>query len=188
MYPCFKYFSIGFFAVFFAMCKGNANEVEWGKIPMVDWEKDFMTVADVKRDGDGKLLPLQSYDETIRRGMSFILDDHLKWFKGPLDSLVDDQGNMQMPWVHFSNLQHNGMPFPNSVDKFISYPAFHHALMIRTLLGYHGYAGDKRALAEAVKLADWISPTAHPVTGPTATFLTARSRKRSRAGSATEPD
>lgn len=53
-----------------------------------------------------------------------------------------------MPWVYYSNLQHNGAPFPGSVDRFVSYPAFHHALMIRTFIGYSKYAADKRPLAE----------------------------------------
>ena len=122
--------------------------------PPIDWKK-MMTIAEVKRDKDGNLLPLQSYDETIRRGMSFLLDDHLKWFKGPAESLLDEKGQTQMPWVFYSNLQQNGAPFPNSVDRFVSYPAFHHALMIRTLIDYGRYTGDKRSLAEAVKLADW---------------------------------
>lgn len=114
-----------------------------------------MTIAEVKREAGGKLLPLQSYDETIRRGMSFILDDHLKWFKGEPETLVDERGRTQMPWVYYSNLQHDGTPFPGSVDRFVSYPAFHHALMIRTLIGYSEYAKDVRALKEAEKLADW---------------------------------
>ena len=120
----------------------------------IDWLK-MMTIAEVKRDTSGKLLPLQSYDETIRRGMSFILDDHLKWFKGPTDTIADEKAQTQMPWVYYSNLQHNGAPFPNSVDRFVSYPAFHHALMIRTFVGYGRYAKDARALEDAVKLADW---------------------------------
>lgn len=120
----------------------------------VDWRK-MMTIASCKRDAEGKLLPLQSYDETIRRGMSFLLDGHLKWFKGRPEILVDEQGRTQMPWVYYSNLQHDGTPFPNSVDRFVSYPAFHHALMIRTLLGYWHFAKDGRALEQAVRLADW---------------------------------
>lgn len=120
----------------------------------VNWQS-MMTVAEVKRDADGKLLPLQSYDQTIRRGMSFLLDDHLKWFKGDPKLLVDEEGNTQMPWVYYSNLQQDGAPFPKSVDRFVSYPAFHHSLTIRTLIGYSRYAGDDRALEEAEKLADW---------------------------------
>jgi hypothetical protein len=120
----------------------------------LDW-KSLMTVAEVKRDEHGKLLPLQSYDETIGRGMSFILDDHLEWFKGPPEILVDEDGKTQMPWVYYSNLQHNGAPFPNSIDRFVSYPAFHHSLMIRTLIGYARYADDPHALKMAVELADW---------------------------------
>ena len=80
----------------------------------VNWQS-MMTIAEVKRDADGKLLPLQSYDQTIRRGMSFLLDDHLKWFKGDPKLLVDEEGNTQMPWVYYSNLQQDGAPFPKSV-------------------------------------------------------------------------
>ena len=65
----------------------------------IDW-KPLMTVAERKRDAEGSLMPLQSYDETIRRGMTFLLDDHLKWFKGPPESWVDEQGRTQMPWVY----------------------------------------------------------------------------------------
>jgi len=132
----------------------------------VDWKKDFMTIAKIKRDADGNLLPLQSYDETIRRGMSFLLDDHLKWFKGPPEILVDENGKTQMPWVYFSNLQHNGSPFPNSVDKFVSYPALHHALMIRLLADYAKYANDDRGIVEAVKLADWNIAQSTPADWP----------------------
>jgi len=112
-------------------------------------------IAETKRDAQGNLLPLQSYDETIRRGMAFLLDDHLKWFKGSADMLTDENGNIQQPWVYFSNLQQNGAPFPDAIDRFVSYPAFHHALMIQTFLGYWRYAKDARALEEAVTLADW---------------------------------
>lgn len=120
----------------------------------VDWQK-MMTIADQKRDVGGKLLPLQSYDETIRRGMSLLLVDHLKWFKGSSENLIDERGNTKMPWVYYSNIQHNGEPFPASIDRFVSYPAFHHSLMIKTFIKYWKYSGDKQALAEAVKLADW---------------------------------
>ena len=122
--------------------------------PNKDW-KSMMTIADRKHDAQGYLLPLQSYDKTIRRGMDFLLKDHLKWFKGPPETLLDEKGNTQMPWVYYSNLQHDGTPFPDSVDRFVSYPAFHHALMIRAFIGYWRYAKDARALEEAVTLADW---------------------------------
>lgn len=122
-------------------------------MPLYNWRKN-MVVAPRKRDDGGKLLPLQSYDETIKRGMSFMLDDHLKWFKA-VDTLRDENGKTQMPWVYYSNVQHNGAPFPRAVDRFTSYPAFHHALNIKTFLQYEKYADDNRALEEAVKLADW---------------------------------
>ncbi len=119
-----------------------------------DW-KSNMVIADRKRDEAGMLQPLQSYDETIRRGMSLLLIDHLLWFKGSRENLQDENGNTQMPWVYYSNIQHNGEPFPNSIDRFVSYPAFHHSLMIKTFIKYWKYLGDKQALKEAIKLADW---------------------------------
>lgn len=131
----------------------------------VDWRK-MITVEEVKRDAAGSLLPLQSYDETIRRGMAFILDDHLAWFKGPVESITNENGQIQMPWVYYSNLQHNGAPFPDSVDRFVSYPAFHHSLMIQTFIGYWRYAGDDRALKEAVQLADWNIAHSTPADWP----------------------
>ena len=132
---------------------------------LIDW-KPLMTVAPVRRDAQGRLLPLQSYDETIRRGISFLLDDHLTWFKGPVASITDENGTVQMPWVYYSNLQQNGAPFPNSVDRFVSYPAFHHALFIRTFLGYWRYSKDERALKEAVRLADWNIAHSTPADWP----------------------
>lgn len=131
-------------------CQAAAGEPD-----LVDWKKDFMVVAPVERDAAGRLLPLQSYEETIQRGMSFIFDDHLEWFKGPVETLTDERGTVQMPWVYYSNLQHNGAPFPRAIDRFTSYPAFHHALNIRTFLKYWKYSGDERALASAIQLADW---------------------------------
>lgn len=119
-----------------------------------DWKAEIK-IAERQRDGQGNLLPLQSYDETIRRGMAFILDDHLKWFNGSEESLTDEHGKIRMPRTYYSNLQHNGAPFPDSVDRFVSYPAFHHTLMIRTLIGYANYANDSRALTQAIELADW---------------------------------
>jgi hypothetical protein len=119
-----------------------------------DWEKN-MVVADRKHSAAGMLLPLQSYEETIKRGVSFLLDDHLKWFKGSTEILIDENGQTQMPWLYYSNLQHNGEPFPNAIDRFISYPAFHHSLMIKTFVKLFNYFDDKRALNEAIKLADW---------------------------------
>ena len=123
-------------------------------VPTINWQA-MMTIAPRQRDPQGKLLPLQSYDETIRRGMEFLLTGHPDWFKGPPTTLLDEQGHTQMPWVYYSNLQQDGTPFASSVDRFVSYPAFHHSLLIRTFLGYWHHAGDRRALSQAVALADW---------------------------------
>ena len=99
-----------------AMLTNHTGQVAEGKAAdsaarEVDWRK-MMTIAERKRDAQGYLVPLQSYDETIRRGMAFLLQDHLKWFKGPADTLVDEEGHTQMPWVYYSNLQHTGAKFP----------------------------------------------------------------------------
>lgn len=122
--------------------------------PVVNWQKDFMTVATVQRDAAGKLLPLQSYEETIERGMDFILDGQATWFKAH-DTLLDDKGKAQQPWVYYSNVQHNGAPFPKAVDRMTSYPAFHHALNIKTFLKYWKDNKNPKALNEAIKLGDW---------------------------------
>ena len=44
-----------------------------------DW-KSMITIAKTQRDAQGNQLSLQSYDETIARGMALLLKDHLKWF------------------------------------------------------------------------------------------------------------
>jgi len=49
----------------------------------------MITIAARKHDAQGHLLPLQSYDETIRRGMDFLGKDHLKWFTGAVLYLLD---------------------------------------------------------------------------------------------------
>jgi len=75
-----------------------------------DWKKN-MIIADRKRDAAGMLLPLHSYDKTICSGMSFLLENQLKWFKGPGESLIDEKGQTQMPWVYYSILQHDDFRF-----------------------------------------------------------------------------
>lgn len=119
-----------------------------------DWEKN-MVIADRKRDDEGSLLPLQPYEETISRGISFLFDNHMKWFKGSKEILIDENGISQMPWLYYSNVQHNGEPFPKSIDRFTSYPAFHHSSMINTFVKQFHHSGDKQVLNEAIKLADW---------------------------------
>lgn len=119
-----------------------------------EWQK-HMVVARPKYNTEGHLLPLQSYEETISRGISFLFIDHMNWFKGTKDNLTDEKRKIQMPWVYYSNLQHNGEPFPASVDRFVSYPAFHHSLFIKTFIREWQYSGNTKALEQAIKLADW---------------------------------
>lgn len=152
------------------MCTSETNQNKKGENPEIeakeetveehsfkgnfDWEAN-MVIADRRRDEAGLLLPLQSYEETIERGVSFLLDDHLDWFKGSKDILVDENGQSQMPWLYYSNVQHNGEPFPKSIDRFTSYPAFHHSLIIKTFVKLFNSSGDEEVLKEAIKLADW---------------------------------
>jgi hypothetical protein len=161
----------------------QAADIEW---------KSMMTVAERKRNAQGQLQPLQSYDETIRRGMEFLLKDHLKWFKGPPENLLDEKGQTQMPWVYYSNLQQDGTPFAGAVDGFVSYPAFHHALLIRTFIGYSKYANDQRPLKEAVKLADWniahSTPADWPYAGLPYSTFEAKKPGGFRDGSGLMPD
>ena len=81
----------------------------------VDW-KSLVTVA--KGDPQGRLLPLQSvYDETIRCGKSFILDDHHALFKAATEAITNESGKKKMLWAFFSNLQHHGVPLPKSIEE-----------------------------------------------------------------------
>src|SRR6056297_1241924 len=99
-------FLVAFIMLSTSMCTYQANKKNEKATPEYtfegnyDWKKN-MIIADQKRDAEGLLLPLQSYEETIRRGMSFLLEDHLKWFKGPDESLIDENGQTQMPWVYY---------------------------------------------------------------------------------------
>ncbi|MDP4206697.1 MAG: hypothetical protein Q8859_11970 [Bacteroidota bacterium] len=108
-----------------------------------------------KHDSNGKLLPFVSYQEVIKRGMNFILYEHDKWFKGDKELLKDENGKALPAYVLYANLQRNGEPFTASIDRFVSYPAFHHAAYISTFLKYYEYSGDPEALAKARLLADW---------------------------------
>ena len=84
------------------MCTSVSNKNTEAETPKhsfagnYDW-KSNMVIADRKRNEAGLLLPLQSYEETILRGMSFVLEDHLKWFRGSADNLIDEKGDTQMP-------------------------------------------------------------------------------------------
>ncbi len=44
-----------------------AGEADKPALQKVDWKK-MITIVGRKRDAEGMLLPLQSYDEAIRRG------------------------------------------------------------------------------------------------------------------------
>ena len=108
-----------------------------------------------KQNADGNLLPYVSYNEVIMRGMKLILDDHGQWFKGDKNLLKDENGIEQPAYIYFSNLDRNGQPRASAIDEYVSYPAFHHSLIISTLIKYYEYTGDSASLNKARSVANW---------------------------------
>ena len=117
-------------------------------------QMNYMIFAPAKRDANGQLLPLQSYGETIKRAMNFFVNMDT-WFKGDPKTLLDENGVKRPVYFYYSNLAYNGEVFRECVDSYVSYPAFHHALFIETLLACYVYSGDKQNLQYAKDLADW---------------------------------
>ena len=120
----------------------------------------------VQRDSDGMLLPHLSYHEVVMRGMNFILNEHDGWFKGDKSVLKDEVGTELPAYVLYANLQKNGELFPDAIDRFVSYPAFHHAAYIAAFLKYYEYSGDQNALSKAKMLADWNIAHSTPADWP----------------------
>ena len=108
-----------------------------------------------KHSTDGNLLPNVSYNEVIMRGMKLILNDHGQWFKGDKNLLKDENGVEQPAYIYFSNLDKDGQPRASAIDEYVSYPAFHHSLIISTLIKYYEYTGDSTSLAQARSVANW---------------------------------
>jgi predicted GH43/DUF377 family glycosyl hydrolase len=115
---------------------------------------NYMVFAPPKRDNGGQLLPLQPYGETIKRAMNFFVNMGT-WFKGDTNTLLDENGVKRPVYFYYANLAHNGEVFRECVDSYVSYPAFHHALFIETLLAYYVYSDDRLNLQCAKDLADW---------------------------------
>jgi hypothetical protein len=107
-----------------------------------------------KHDQRGNLLPLQSYGETIRRGMKFILEDQTTWAKD--NRLTDENGATQPPYFFYC-IAHNGkLHDVGPIEcRNMSYPAFHHALFIETFLAYYVYSGDRKMIKWAEAVAKW---------------------------------
>ena len=108
-----------------------------------------------KHDANGNLLPLVSYHEVVLRGMKHILYDSELWYAGDKNLLKDEKGVEQPAYTYFSNLNYDGKPRASAVDKYVSYPAFHHSIFIRTFIKYYEYTGDTLSLQKARNLADW---------------------------------
>ena len=83
--------------------------------------------ASPKHDEKGKLLRLQSYGETIDRGMKFILEDQVTWAKG--NTITDEEGKIRPPYFFYC-LAHDGQVdgVGHPLNRNTAYPAFHHSL------------------------------------------------------------
>jgi hypothetical protein len=111
--------------------------------------------ANPKHDEKGNLLPLQSYGETIKRGMNFILEDQTSWAKG--NKITTEEGKIRPPYFFYclafdGQLDGAGSSWTNCNT---AYPAFHHAVFIQTFLDYYVYSGKEEALKRAEELAAW---------------------------------
>ena len=110
--------------------------------------------ADSKHDAKGNLLPLQSYGETISRGMKFLLEDQDAWAKG--NKITDEEGRIRPPYFFYCHAiegRLDGMGHPR--NRNTAYPAFHHAIYIQTFLDYYVYSGKEEGLKRAEELARW---------------------------------
>jgi len=107
-----------------------------------------------KHDARGNLLPLQSYGETIRRGMKFILVDQKTWAK---DNKLTDENGATLPPYFLYSIAHDGKldGVGAALNRNMAYPAFHHALYIETFLAYYVYSGDPEMIEHAEALAKW---------------------------------
>ena len=79
--------------------------------PMPSSAVSYLPAA--QHDAKGNLLPLQSYGETIRRGMKFILIDQKTWAKD--NKLTDETGATLPPYflyavAHGGKLHETGTP------------------------------------------------------------------------------
>ena len=110
--------------------------------------------ANPKYDEKGNLLPLQSFGETINRGMEFILEDQETWAKG--NKITDEEGKIRPPYFFYC-LAHDGQlgGVGDPRNSNTAYPAFHHAVFIQTFLRYYVYSGKEEALKRAEELAAW---------------------------------
>jgi len=126
----------------------------------------MMTFSPAKHDDKGRLLPKQSYGETINRAMSFIFNDLNDWFKGDPNTLYDENGQKKEIYFYYANLAMDGQTFRGAPDNYVSYPAFHHASFINTFINWYKYSGDKKAIDRAKDLADWNIKNATPLHYP----------------------
>ncbi len=109
-----------------------------------------------RHDPEGNLLPLQSYGETIQRGMKFLLEDQENWAKG--NTIKDEEGRLRPPYFFYAVTFNGNGQLEEGIDegwRQTAYPAGHHAIYINCFLNYYAYSGNAKALQQAEELAVW---------------------------------
>lgn len=108
-----------------------------------------------QRDKDGALVPRMGYTTFLDRSCRFILHDlDNGWASG--NAYRDRDGKAVPGYVNYALVNPRrqlGVGHPLNADTV--YPAFHHALFIRTLLAHWRRTGDAECLNRARQLADW---------------------------------
>lgn len=114
-----------------------------------------LQAADYRRDAEGDLAPCMSYSRFIGRSMDFVLKDlDGGWATG--NAYKDKDGKPIPAYVHYALANPKrqlGVGHPLNGETV--YPAFHHALFIRTFLAHWRRTRDAECLARARQLADW---------------------------------
>lgn len=122
--------------------------------PLIAADDPVFPVA--KHDKDGNLIPNETYGETIKRGMKFLLEDQTTWAKG--NNIKDDEGKIQPPYFFYCVAFNGNGQLENGVSdthRGTAYPAFFHSYYISTFLEYYIYSGNETALKRAEELARW---------------------------------
>lgn len=136
-------------------------------VPLAVRAADDPVFPPAKHDPAGNLLPLQSYGETIRRGMKFLLEDQNTWAKG--NSIKDEDGRLRPPYFFYCVAFNGNGQLEDGVDegwRGTAYPAGFYAIYINSLLNYYIYSGNGKALQQAEALADWNMAHSTPADWP----------------------
>lgn len=99
-----------------------------------------------RRDGAGRLLPRQSYTETMRRFTEWMIRSN-----AVTDKAKAPESIRAYPPCLITNFEGAGDQLWNVGGEF----AFNHAILITGAVQYYVFSGDRRALDIAVILSDW---------------------------------